>query len=406
MTASGQRTRGQPLVVLLALLLGWTGARVSSLSAQGPNLPEAMLTVGSAAAAQAGAAPAVRTQAGGFSHLGPQSYPADLVAQQAMNYQPAIQFVAVWYGPDRRLGYAVEPSRRRAAYAAGGEAADLPASSEPHFFPEFAHDRPMPPARRDDDMLAAGLPALFTGAPTRSRYAESAALLGGRLGRLIGNHARWSMDAWALIRKDPDKAPPAGTLPSTYGASQAGAVLRYRLAMQNARQPTAYLRTTSTLGALTETSAALGLSARPLPQIPIVAAVEGRLTQQGGSHRLQPVAMAVTTLPPLALPGALRAEVYGQAGYVAGRYATPFADGQVRVDRPLLDLGRAQARVGAGAWGGIQKGASRLDAGPGATVSVPLTPKVFGRLAVDWRFRVAGDAEPDSGPALTLAAGF
>ena len=72
----------------------------------------------------------------------------------------------------------------------------------------------------------------------------------------------------------------------------------------------------------------------------------------------------------------------------------------------MLDVGRAQARIGAGAWGGIQKGASRLDAGPGATVSMPLSPKVFGRLAVDWRFRVAGNAEPDSGPALTVAAGF
>jgi hypothetical protein len=183
-------------------------------------------------------------------------------------------------------------------------------------------------------------------------------------------------------------------------------VLRYRLAMQDPRQPTAYLRTTSTLGGLTETSAALGLSARPLASVPIVAAIEGRITQQAGSHRFQPAAMAVTTLPLLPLPGGTRAEVYGQAGYVAGRYATPFADGQVRVDRALLDLGRAQARVGGGVWGGIQKGASRLDAGPGATVSLPLTPKVFGRLAVDWRFRVAGNAEPDSGPALTVAAGF
>jgi hypothetical protein len=178
------------------------------------------------------------------------------------------------------------------------------------------------------------------------------------------------------------------------------------LSLRDRRQLTAYLRTTSTVGGLSETSAALGLSARPLPAVPILAAVEGRVTEQGGMRRVQPAAMAVTALPSLALPGSLRAEVYAQGGYVGGRYATPFADGQLRVDRPLATLGRIEARVGAGAWGGIQKGASRLDAGPGATVSMPLSPKVFGRFAVDWRFRVAGNAEPDSGPALTVAAGF
>jgi hypothetical protein len=116
--------------------------------------------------------------------------------------------------------------------------------------------------------------------------------------------------------------------------------------------------------------------------------------------------MAVTELPPVALPRGLRAEIYGQAGYVAGRYATPFADGQARVDRHVLTLGRYEARVGAGAWAGIQKGASRLDVGPGATVSLPLSNKVFGRLGIDWRLRVAGNAEPGSGPAVTLGAGF
>ena len=37
---------------------------------------------------------------------------------------------------------------------------------------------------------------------------------------------------------------------------------------------------------------------------------------------------------------------------------------------------------------------------------MPLGKGLFGRAAVDWRFRVAGDADPGSGPALTLSAGF
>ena len=187
---------------------------------------------------------------------------------------------------------------------------------------------------------------------------------------------------------------------------ESGAVLRYRLSMQSPHRPSAYLRTTSTIGSLNETALALGLSARPLARIPIVAAVEGRVVDQAGDRRVQPAVMAVTELPALALPGALQAALYAQGGYVGGRYATPFADGQLRVDRSVLTHGRAEARLGAGAWGGIQEGASRLDAGPGLTLSAPISSKVFGRLAVDWRFRVAGDAEPGSGPAMTVAAGF
>jgi hypothetical protein len=148
------------------------------------------------------------------------------------------------------------------------------------------------------------------------------------------------------------------------------------------------------------------VSPRPLPGLPVIAALEGRLTEQGGARRIQPVAMAVTQLPYFALPGGLRGEAYVQAGYVAGRFATPFADGQFRVDRALFSLGKAEARLGGGLWGGAQKGAGRLDAGPSASLALPLGKGLFGRAAVDWRFRVAGDADPGSGPALTLSAGF
>jgi hypothetical protein len=63
-------------------------------------------------------------------------------------------------------------------------------------------------------------------------------------------------------------------------------------------------------------------------------------------------------------------------------------------------------RAGAGAWGGAQKGASRLDLGPAATMGLGLGASASARLALDWRFRVTGDAAPSSGPALTLSAGF
>ncbi|MCJ2177268.1 hypothetical protein [Novosphingobium album (ex Hu et al. 2023)] len=181
--------------------------------------------------------------------------------------------------------------------------------------------------------------------------------------------------------------------------------MRYRLDTASRFRPAAYLRGTAALGMERETAAALGVSARPLPELPLVVAVEGRLTDQGQAT-VQPAVLTYTELPPFALPLGVRAESYLQAGYVGGRFATPFADGQLRLDRRIMPLRRGGLRIGGGVWGGVQKGASRLDLGPSAVVTMPLNARVFSRIAVDWRFRAAGDAAPGSGPAVTLSAGF
>jgi hypothetical protein len=70
-----------------------------------------------------------------------------------------------------------------------------------------------------------------------------------------------------------------------------------------------------------------------------------------------------------------------------------------------MQFGEAEVSAGAGVWGGAQKGAARLDIGPTAAASFRLGES-RGRVAADYRFRVAGEAEPRSGPALTLSAGF
>lgn len=221
-----------------------------------------------------------------------------------------------------------------------------------------------------------------------------------------GRSRHWSMDAWALIRNEGAGAPSPGVLPATYGGSQSGAVLRYRIDLASAYRPSVYLRTTSALGGIRDNTLALGVSARPLPSVPVIAAVEGRMVDQANGRSIRPAALAYTEIAPIALPARMRAEVYAQGGYVGGRFATPFADGMVRVDRHVLTIGKAEARAGGGMWGGIQKGASRLDVGPSASVAMPLARGLHGRAALDWRFRMAGDAMPGSGPALTLSAGF
>ncbi len=218
--------------------------------------------------------------------------------------------------------------------------------------------------------------------------------------------SRWSADGWVLWRRGGQSRPAGGILTPSYGASQAGVVLRYRLAPESGHRPSLYLRATAALNGSGEREAALGLSARPLADVPLSLAGEARFTATPGSRMVRPAGFVVTELPPFALPLGLRGEFYGQAGYVGGKFASPFADGQLRIDRSLATLGGADMRLGGGLWGGAQKGASRLDAGPALTIGKPLGGPASMRLSADWRFRVAGKAAPGSGPAVTLSAGF
>ncbi|MFS0737949.1 hypothetical protein ABC347_12945 [Sphingomonas sp. 1P06PA] len=96
---------------------------------------------------------------------------------------------------------------------------------------------------------------------------------------------------------------------------------------------------------------------------------------------------------------------YAQAGVVGLKSLDLFADGAVRgggkvavgPDRTLI--------LGGGAWGAAQPDANRLDIGPRAALALPIGP-AQASLALEGRFRVAGDARPGSGLALTLASDF
>ncbi len=228
----------------------------------------------------------------------------------------------------------------------------------------------------------------------------------------VGQARRWSGDAWLLLRPGgngfnlPGAGLPGANLPAgAYGASQAGAVIRFHLAPGNRHRPALYLRATSGLKSPRGEELAAGLSLRPFAAIPVAVMAEGRATRTLTGTLIRPAAAVVSELPPVSLPYGLRGEAYAQAGYVGGRGATAFIDAQGRMERELLAAGRWRLRAGAGTWGGAQKGAKRLDIGPTATLDVPLGP-INGRVAADWRFRVAGNAAPTSGPALTLSAGF
>jgi len=221
---------------------------------------------------------------------------------------------------------------------------------------------------------------------------------------------RWSADGWVLARGG-QSAPALASGAAAYGGSQAGAVLRYALAPSSPLRPQLYGRVATALAdTVRDREAALGLALRPLRHVPVAVMGEVRVQDSGGPVRARPVIMAVSELAPIRLPLGAEAEIYGEAGWAGGRGATAFYDAAGVVEHSVIrPLPGADLRLGGGLWTGGQRGAARLDLGPRIELrgAIGKPGKQIGvRLAVDWRFRVAGRAEPGSGPAITLAAGF
>lgn len=220
---------------------------------------------------------------------------------------------------------------------------------------------------------------------------------------------RWTFDAWLLMRAGSgDAAQALGA--ASYGASQAGAVARFRLGNGDLHESYGYLRTSLAINAPgKDKELALGFGVRPAQRVPLRVLAEARLFDSGGAPmRVRPVVTVVTELPWQNLPAGLRAEAYGQVGYAGGRDPTPFFDAQGVVDRSVSKaIGvKRDVRIGAGVWAGGQEGAVRLDVGPRLSLPIDVGAGLSSRVALDWRLRVAGNARPPSGPALTIASSF
>jgi hypothetical protein len=143
---------------------------------------------------------------------------------------------------------------------------------------------------------------------------------------------------------------------------------------------------------------ALGIDWRPSRRVPVHVLAERRqgLGREGRSAFGLTVHGGVSDEP----LGGLRIDAYAQAGIVGTRSRDLFGDGALRLSVPLGRL-----RLGAAAWAAAQPGIARLDLGPAASLRLPIAGRSVA-LGADWRQRVAGDAGPGSGPALTLATDF
>lgn len=206
---------------------------------------------------------------------------------------------------------------------------------------------------------------------------------------------RVQLTAWALLRgkPGPDSLAAGGTL----GGSQAGARLTYNVT----RWLAASLRTSSPVGVGVASGGevAAGIRVQPVPSLPIAFTAERRQAVGRGSTARSDFALfAEGGLYQRPILWGFNLDAYAQGGVVGIRDRDLFADGGMTLTRPLF--GRFSA--GLGVWGGAQPGLYRVDAGPRLSMRVRKAMSVH----LDWRQRMAGNAAPGSGPALTLGADF
>lgn len=105
------------------------------------------------------------------------------------------------------------------------------------------------------------------------------------------------------------------------------------------------------------------------------------------------------------LPLGFKLDGYGQAGFVTGKAGSGFADAQLHVLKNMASYEHAKLATGGGIWAGGQSGIMRIDIGPALRVGLQTGSTQF-QLDASWRFRIAGNARPGGGPAVTLSTNF
>ena len=207
---------------------------------------------------------------------------------------------------------------------------------------------------------------------------------------------KWQLTTWALLRNQQTGIAGSSSLAAggQLGASQAGARLIYNLT----RQISFSARTSSEVGRRGGEVAA-GVRVQPLARLPIWLTAERRqaIGRYGGGRSAFAL-FAEGGLYDFPLPWRFALDSYLQGGIVGLKSRDLFVDGGLTVTRPVF----RRFSAGMGVWGGAQPGLYRVDAGPRVTMRVRGNLKVH----VDWRQRLAGNARPGSGPALTLAGDF
>ena len=236
-------------------------------------------------------------------------------------------------------------------------------------------------------LASAAMPARST--VTAPMQTTAPAIIAARIDRI-------QFTMWTMLRDTRTLTTSSQSLASggTLGASQAGARLVYNFSPMIS----AVVRTSSEVGRRGGEVAG-GVRVRPLRSIPLWITAERRqaLGQYGGGRNAFAF-FAEGGLYDRPMPWDFTLNAYVQGGVVGLSSRDLFADGGATFTRPIY----RNFSGGFGFWGGIQPGLYRVDAGPRLTMKVRRNMRVH----LDYRLRLAGNAEPGSGPVVTLAGDF
>ncbi|ARS27984.1 hypothetical protein [Sphingomonas sp. KC8] len=212
--------------------------------------------------------------------------------------------------------------------------------------------------------------------------------------------SRWSGSAYLFVRNGSGETLATG---GQLGGGQAAARIAWRLNRDGPARFALAARVSTALNDRRAAEAAAGVDIHPLPGQPLRLSVERRVDVGGHGRNAWSVYGAGGFWRDLG--GNIEADGYAQAGIVGARSRDLFADGALRIVHRQPIAPTTMLRLGGGAWGGAQPGVERFDIGPRAALSLPVAQTTL-TAAIEGRFRVAGDAAPGSGIALTLAADF
>jgi hypothetical protein len=360
----------------------------------------------------------------------PQLAEAEVAPQSAVN---DTMIVVRWHGDPGNgpaiTDYRLAPTLVLVPYPVGAAPAATP--ERPPAPPEFALTGWSLPTADAPPPAATSAPVAVRSEPTAGDYATAAyrELAAGNRRAAVGLFdmalaagpdprqaqwqaerkrlkRHWSGDFFSLLR-DPGTPGAVGPAASpVLGGGQSGASLAYAFDPL-ARRPIAIsARINSATGGgngadPASTQAAVGVRWQALPALSLYAE---RLIAIGADARndwqLRVAGGGAGKR------GRLRWNGYGEAGVITG--GDVFAGAQGFGGLPVIRIKGQDVLAGGGAWGSYQTGspdASRIDLGPSVATQLPL-----GRwsldMSADYRFRVAGNAAPGSGPALTIATRF
>lgn len=194
----------------------------------------------------------------------------------------------------------------------------------------------------------------------------------------------------------------AGLAPNAqYGGSQYGAIATWDLLGKAGRGPALLLRASGTPDGV-QREIAIGTRWQPKQEWPVSLSLERRFRANAPDSFAGYVAGGVDRLP---VVGRLALDAYGQAGYSIGGQSSPFVDAHARLQYPIAKPLGIPLRLGGGTWLGGQKGAFRGDVGPTLSADIDARLTKF-TLQIDWRKRIAGNAAPADGLAVTVSTGF